>query len=174
MPARHTFCAVLVVLFGVGCGSARSRAIATAREIGINELRNDLILTVSVEGKQREIPQTAWPDSVRRFHPLAIQRHMGGVLIVTSRVGREQEGLLVMLDSKDNPGSGGSGVNYDRIRDGVFWCVEKVRDAYIPPEQRTNQSKQSLRPDHALLRTAAGRRGCNRRISQGWAVRSGP
>jgi len=64
---------------------------------------------------------------------------MGGFLIVTSRVGREQEGLLIMLDSDDNPGSGGSGVSYDKIRDGVFWCVEKIRDAHVPPAQGTNK-----------------------------------
>src|SRR5262245_8945598 len=139
MTFRHICCAVFVALVGFGCGGSRSRTMNIAREIGINELRLDLTLLVSAEGSQQEIPQADWSEYVRRFRPLAVQRHMGGVLIVISRVGRQQEGLLVMLDSKDNPGSGGSGVSYDRIRsDGVFWCVEKIRDGYIPPERRTN------------------------------------
>jgi len=139
MTIRCIFCVVFVAFVGFGCDSPRSRAIGLVREIGISELRNDLILAVSVEGKRHEIPRATWPESVRRFQPMSVQRHMGGILIVTSHVGREQEGLLIMLDSKDDPGSGGNGVSYDRIRDGVFWCVEKIRDSYISPEQRTNK-----------------------------------
>jgi hypothetical protein len=61
---------------------------------------------------------------------------MEGVLIVASRVGREQEGLLVMLNAKDDPGAGGSGASYDSLGDGLFWCVEKIR---TPRRQRTNE-----------------------------------
>lgn len=139
ISVHYIFPVVLIALVCLGCGSGRSRAISVVREIGINELRNDLILTVSGTKGQHEIPQSSWPESVRRFQPLSVQKHMGGVLIVINRVGREQEGLLVMLDPNDDPGSGGSGVSYDRLRgDGVFWCVETVRNRYVPPAQRTN------------------------------------
>jgi hypothetical protein len=139
MIVRFVLCLSLLALVGLGCGR-HSHALSLVREIGINELRNDLIVTVSANGTLAEIPQSAWPDSVKRFQPLAVERHMGGVLIVTSRSGRKQEGLLVMLDSEDDPGGGGSGVIYDKIRsDGVFWCIEKIRVEYIPPEQQTNK-----------------------------------
>lgn len=139
MIIRWVLCFSFLALIGIGCGR-HSQALALVREIGVNELRIDLIDTVSAAGNVAEIPQSAWPESVRRFQPLAVERHMGGVLIVMSRSGRKQEGLLVMLDSEDDPGSGGSGVTYDRIRsDGVFWCIEKIRAEYIPPEQRTNK-----------------------------------
>ena len=138
MTLRPIFYAMLVALIGFGCGNSRSRAIGIVREIGFNELRLDLTLTVS-DRSAHEIPQTEWSEYVRRFHPVAVQRHMGGVLIVISRVGREQEGLLVMLNREDDPGSGGSGASYDKIRDGLFWCVETIRDPYIPLEQRTNR-----------------------------------
>src|SRR5262245_2105984 len=103
MTLRQTSCMVLVALIGFGCGGYRSRTMKLAREIGINELRLDLTLLVSAEGAQQEIPEASWSEYVRRFRPLAVQRHMGGVLIVVSRVGRQQEGLLVMLDSKGDP-----------------------------------------------------------------------
>lgn len=139
MTVRWILCLPFLVFIGLGCGR-HSHALSLVREIGINELRNDLIVTASAAGNVSDIPQSAWPDSVRRFKPLAVGRHMGGVLIVTSRSGREQEGLLVMLDSEDDPGTGGSGASYDRIRsDGVFWCIEKIRDEYIPLDQRTNK-----------------------------------
>jgi hypothetical protein len=137
MSHRHILCAVLVALIGFGCGSSRSRAISLAHEAGINELRNDLIAAVSGGEKQHELPQATWPESVQRFQPLSVQRHTGGILIVIIQADREQEGLLIMLDPKDDPGSGGSGVSYERIRsEGVFWCVEKVR---APWRQRTNE-----------------------------------
>jgi hypothetical protein len=142
MPIRHLVCVLLLSLLTAGCSrSPQSRAGSIAREVGVANLRADLqTLTASPAGQQHDIPPTAWPASVRRFHPLAVQRHMEGVLIILSRVGREQEGLVVMLDPRNDPGSGGSGVSYERLRrDGVFWCVEKIREPYIPPEERTNK-----------------------------------
>ena len=128
----------LLALTASGCGTG---ALRTAKEIGVPKLRADIqaLVTASAGQKGSEIPEAAWPESVRRFKPLAVQRHMDGVLIVTTRVGRHQEGLLVMLDEKEDPGSGGSGVDYDSLEDGLFWCSEKIRDAYIPPEERTNR-----------------------------------
>lgn len=118
----------------VGCSSSRSRAISIARDIGVAKLRADLqALAASPAGQQHEIPQSAWPESVRRFQPLSVQRHMNGVLMVFSRAEREQEGMLVMLDASEDPGSGGSGVSYDSLGEGLFWCVEKIRTPYIPP-----------------------------------------
>ena len=64
---------------------------------------------------------------------------MGGVLIVVSRGGREQEGLLVMPDPNGDPGGGGSGVSYSSLGDGMFWCTEKLRASYIPIVERTNR-----------------------------------
>lgn len=140
MILRHIFCAVLVAFVAVGCGSSRSRAVSIAYEVGVPKLRADLqALVASPAGQQHEIPQTAWPDSVRRFQPMSVQLHMTGVLIVVSHADREKEGLLVMLDAKDDPGGGGSGVSYDSVGDGLFWCVEKIRTPYIPPSQRTSR-----------------------------------
>ena len=127
-------------IFAVGCDASRSRAVDVAHEVGVPKLRADLQTVVaSPAGQKHEIPKTAWPSSVQRFKPLAVERHMSGVLIVLSRGGRKQEGLLVMLHAKDDPGAGGSGAGYDGLGDGLFWCWEKLRDPYIPMEQRTNR-----------------------------------
>ena len=140
MTLRHIFCAVLLAFVAVGCGSSRSRAVRIAHEIGVSKLRTDLqTLVASPSGKQHEIAQAAWPESIRRFEPLSVQLHMTGVLVVFSRADREQHGLLVMLDPKDHPGAGGSGVSYDSLGEGLFWCSEKIRTPYIPPSQRTNK-----------------------------------
>lgn len=138
MPTRYALCVLLLSLLAFGCSrSPQSRAASIAREIGVTKLRTDLqALTASPAGQQHDIPQTAWPASVQRFQPLAVQLHMEGVLIVASRAGREQEGLFVMLNPKDDPGGGGSGVSYDSLGDGLFWCVEKIR---VPRRQRTNE-----------------------------------
>lgn len=120
-PLRHVFCALLLALVVVGCGGARSHAIKITRDIGALKLRADLqTLVDSPAGNQHEIPQAAWPESVRRFQPLAVQLHMTGVLIVLSRAGREQEGLLVMLNPRDDPDAGGSGAGYEVLGDGLF------------------------------------------------------
>ena len=70
---------------------------------------------------------------------MSVQLHMTGVLVVLSRADREQHGLLVMLDPKDDPGAGGSGAGYDSLGEGLFWCWEKIRTPYIPPSLRTNR-----------------------------------
>ena len=129
MSRRKTYLTVALLAFvAVGCSSSRSRAISVAHEIGVSKLRADLqALAASPAGQQHEIPQTAWPESVRRFQPLSVQRHMNGVLMVFSRAEREQQGMLVMLDASEDPGSGGSGVSYDSLGEGLFWCVEKIR-----------------------------------------------
>jgi hypothetical protein len=141
MKGRYILCAMLAAAVGFGCRNSRSRATSIAHEVSINALRADLILltTGTAGGKQHGIPETEWPSSVQRFRPLAVQRHMGGVLIVTTRVDRKQEGLLVMLDPDADPGSGGSGVTYDNVGHGLFWCVEKIRDENILSQQRTNK-----------------------------------
>jgi hypothetical protein len=140
MRLRHIFCSVVLAVVVVGCGDSRSRVVGIAHEVGVSKLRADLhALVASPAGQHHEIPQTAWPDSVRRFQPLSVQRHMTGMLIVLSRVDREQQGLLVMPDPKDDPGSGGSGVSYDRLGDSLFWCSEKIRVPFIPPGQKTNR-----------------------------------
>jgi len=128
-------------MLAIGCSrSTQSRAVNIAREVGVSKLRTDLqSLAALPEGQQHNIPQSAWPESVRRFEPLAVQLHMSGVLIVSSRAGQEQEGLLVLLDPKDDPGAGGSGPSYESLGDGLFWCVEKIRTPYIPPAQGTNR-----------------------------------
>ena len=133
MKLQHIFCSGLLAFVAVGCASSRSRAVSIAYDVGVSKLRADLqTLVASPDGQQHEIPQTAWPESVRRFQPLSVQRHMTGVLVVLSRADREQHGLLVMLDPKDDPGAGGSGVGYDNLGDGLFWCWEKIRTPYIP------------------------------------------
>ena len=120
--------AALLAFVAVGCGSSRSHAISIAHEICVSKLRADLqALAASPAGQQHEIPKTAWPESVRRFQPLSVQRHMNGMLIVFSHAEREQQGMLVMLDATEDPGSGGSGVSYDNLCEGLFWCVEKIR-----------------------------------------------
>lgn len=137
---RHIFCVMLLSVLAFGCGGSRSRAVNLAHEVGISKLRSDLQAVVaSPAGQNHQIPQTAWPQSVQRFRPLAVERHMRGVLIVLSKGGREQRGLLVMLDPKEDPGAGGSGVGYDSLGDGLYWCWEKYRDEYIPPNERTNR-----------------------------------
>jgi len=139
MRIRYTLLALLLSLFVAGC-SAQSRAVNTVQEIGISKLRADLVaLRASAAATQHEIPEPAWPASVRRLQPLAVQRHMGGVLVVLSRGGREQEGLLVMPNPKDDPGGGGSGVSYSSLGDGMYWCIEKLRAPYIAPDERTNR-----------------------------------
>jgi hypothetical protein len=137
MPIQPIMCALLLSIFAVGCGASRSRAVDVAHEVGVSKLRADLQAVVALPaGQQHEIPKTAWPSSVQRFKPLAVERHMGGIVIVLSRGGREQEGLLVMLDAKDDPGAGGSGAGYDALGDGLFWCWEKLR---APRRPRTNE-----------------------------------
>ena len=79
-----------VALLADGCGS-RSRARSVAHEIGVPNLRSDLqTLVASPAGQQHEIAKATLPASVQRFQPIAVQRHMGGVLIVTRKVRRER------------------------------------------------------------------------------------
>jgi hypothetical protein len=140
MPPRYIVYAMLFAFAAVGCGGSHSRAISLAHDIGVSKLRADLqALVASPAGRQHEIPKSEWPESLRRFQPLAVERHMTGVLVVLNRADREQEGLLVMLDPKDDPGAGGSGASYDALGDGLFWCWEKIRDPYIPQSQGTNK-----------------------------------
>ncbi len=139
MRIRYALHALILSLIVAGCG-AQSRAVNTAQEIGISKLRADLVaLRASPLAAQHGISEAAWPASVRRLQPLAVQRHMGGVLIVLSRGGREQEGLLVMPDLKDDPGGGGSGASYSSLGEGMFWCIEKLRAPYIPTDEGTNR-----------------------------------
>ena len=140
MRFRHITCALLLGVLAIGCESRQSRALSIARDGGLPDLRADLQALVAASvNEQSDIPSNTWPASVQRFQPINVQRHMGGVLIVATRVGRNQEGLLVMLDPKDDPGIGGSGVSYQSHGDGLFWCNEKIRQQYIPPEQRPNR-----------------------------------
>jgi hypothetical protein len=122
-----------------GC-SGPSSALGTAHEIGVSKLRQDLQgLAKSPAGQQHDIPQSAWPDSVRRFHPQAVQLHMNGILIVLGKAAKEQRGLLVMLEPNEDPGAGGSGVDYESLGEGLYWCNETIRAAFVPPAQRTNK-----------------------------------
>lgn len=132
MQIRASLLALLLGIFVIGCSrSPKSDAVVVAREVGVSKLREDLkALAASPAGQQYEIPQSAWPDSVRRFRPMAVHLHGEGVFIVLSPAGRgdrEQEGLLVMLDLKNDPGGGGSGVRYESLGNGLHWCWEKVR-----------------------------------------------
>lgn len=130
------FCVLHLAVCGAGCGDARSHTLRMAREVGFNELRADLMLVAAVN-EQREIPKAVWPESIRRLHPLAVQRHMGGILLVARRDENKQEGTLFMLNPEDDPGAGGSGVGYASLRiRGVFWCVEKNRDSQAPLPRR--------------------------------------
>ncbi|HAV63828.1 MAG TPA: hypothetical protein DCY13_15865 [Verrucomicrobiales bacterium] len=133
------FGAVLAVV-AIGCGGPRSNAVDLVQDIGVSEIRADLqTLVASPAGRQHEIPPTAWPESIRRLQPVSVHLHMTGVLMVFSRTEREQHGLLFMLNSADDPGAGGSGVVYENLGDGLFWCTEKLRSAYLPPGQRRNR-----------------------------------
>jgi hypothetical protein len=140
MQFRHVVFMFVLGALAFGCGASRSRAVDVARKVGVPTLRGDLqVVVASPAGHQHQIPQTAWPESVQRFRPLAVELHMKGVLIVLTRSGRVQEGLLVMLDPKDDPGAGGSGAGYDSVGDGLYWCWEKIRTPYISQGQRTNR-----------------------------------
>lgn len=131
MQIRASLYALLLGTLVIGCGrSPQSDAVGVAREVGISKLRADLkTLAVSPAGQQYDIAQSAWSDSVRRFRPMAVHLHGEGVFIVLSPAGREreQEGLLVMLDPQNDPGGGGSGVRYENLGNGLYWCWEKVR-----------------------------------------------
>lgn len=131
MQIRASLFALLLGIFVIGCSrSPKSGAVVVAREVGVSKLREDLkALAASPAGQQYEIAQSAWPDSVRRFRPMAVHPHGEGVFIVLSPAGREreQEGLLVMLDPQNDPGGGGSGVRYESLGNGLYWCLEKVR-----------------------------------------------
>ena len=82
----------------MGCGGS-SGDLRTAHEVGVPKLRQDLrTLAQSPAGQQHEIPQPAWPESVRRFRPKAVELHMNRVLIVRGKAFNKQWGLLVMLD----------------------------------------------------------------------------
>src|ERR1043165_8342704 len=122
-----------------GC-SGPSSALGTAHEVGVSKLRQDLQrLAKSQAGQQHNIPQSAWPDSVLRFHPQAVQLHMNGILIVLGRAAKQQRGLLVMLEPNEDPGTGGSGVGYESLGEGLYWCNETIRAPFVPPTQRTNK-----------------------------------
>ncbi|MBA4146862.1 MAG: hypothetical protein H0X66_02020 [Verrucomicrobia bacterium] len=111
----------------LGCNNASS-VLSKAREAGIPSLRKDLEkLATSNESASHDIPQASWPASVRRMKPIAVEHHNEGLLLVYKKSERNQEGLLVMLDVNKDPGSGGSGVSYESLRDGLFWCREKIR-----------------------------------------------
>ena len=100
-------------------------------EVGVVRLREDLQRTTAVpEAQSHEVPRSIWPESVKRFSPVALQHHGEGVLLVLARSGRSQEGLLVMIDPKADPGTGGSGVGYKPLGEGIFWCWEKMRIPY--------------------------------------------
>ena len=139
MKIRHSLSIVLLCVLLLGCDGSSS-ALRTAQEIGVPRLRHDLqALVASPAGQQHDIPQPAWPESVSKFRPLAVQLHMNGVLIVLGKALKEQQGLLVMLNPNEDPGAGGSGVDYESLGEGLYWCRETIRAAFIPPAQRTNK-----------------------------------
>jgi len=134
MQPPHVLCVALLAFAAAGCGDGRSRAVSIARDVGLPKLRADLYtLVTSPTGHQHEIPQTVWPESVRRFRPLSVQLHAPGVLLVLHRAYPEQRGLLVLLDADDDPGAGGSGTGYEGLGDGLFWCREQVRSLCAAP-----------------------------------------
>jgi hypothetical protein len=45
-------------------------------------------------------------------------------------------GLLILPDAKSEAGPGGSGVSYERVGDGLFWCTEKLRMMSKTAKQR--------------------------------------
>jgi hypothetical protein len=69
---------------------------------------------------------------------MAVQHHGDGILLVLSKFMRKQEGFLIMLDPNADPGIGGSGVSYQSLGDGFFWCFEKIRTRPISTDQQVN------------------------------------
>jgi hypothetical protein len=134
MAHRLAIFALLLSLAVSGCGGDRSNALSTAHAVGLPQLRTELqALAASLAGQKSAIPPSAWPKSVQRFKPVAVQLHLSGVLIVLGQSGRVQQSLLVVSDPKDDPGDGGSGVSYERLGDGLYWCVEQIRMPAHPP-----------------------------------------
>jgi len=83
MQFHHMVCMLALSAVAVGCGGSRSRAVDVARKVGVSKLRADLQTVVaSPSGQEHQVPRRAWPESVKRFRPLAVELHMKGVLIV--------------------------------------------------------------------------------------------
>lgn len=113
-----------------GCG--RFGALTLANQIGIEKLRADLTaLNSTPEGRAALVPETLWPDSVKRFHPTAL-RHQGefGILILLSQSAEREEGLYIPFDTAFEPGEGGSGEGYEQLAPGLFWCDVKIRHMF--------------------------------------------
>lgn len=138
MSFQPTASVLFLSLLFLGCSfGLQQKAKKTADETGIPKLRSDLKSIGETTTNQNQIPSAVWPESIRRFNPISLEYHMGGIVIVLKRSGKDQEGLLVMLDPNEDPGGGGSGASYDRLGEGLFWCSEKVRTPFRAPN-RTN------------------------------------
>ncbi len=108
-------------------GSER-RIVGTVRSYGVGPLRADLLdLARAPDGITKS---DSWPESVRALRPLSVQPHRGGVLLVVRESARMQHGLLIMLDAEGDPGAGGSGVGYEALGEGMFWCWQKKRAVF--------------------------------------------
>lgn len=120
------FCFICSTFCIAGC--EQSGALNLARQIGIENLRTDLnALNAKPEGQHAVVPQELWPESVKRFRPVAL-RHEGefGMLIVLSRSERRESGLYLPFDPNFKPSSG-SGEGYELLASGLYWSEVKNR-----------------------------------------------
>ncbi len=121
---------LFLICFVSGC----SNPIEIISEIGDRQLRDDAIAVLNEFNKLENsgnylIPETLWPNSIRKFRPVALRPYMFGLFVVQKESSRYQKGIYIITQAEkvnEHPG-GGSGVSYERLTKGIFWTEIKVR-----------------------------------------------
>jgi hypothetical protein len=111
-------------------GAAKLKAYAN--DMQRNEVWNAL--------KGQPAPKSIWLPSFATNGVLQVKPYLSGVLFVLETQGRMERGVYVLTDKAEAP-EDGSGINFARIQSRMYWFEQKVRDRYIPLEQRNPASR---------------------------------
>lgn len=82
-----------------------------------------------------QLPIEMWDEGFVGHGVLKIQPYFNGLLIVLEAHDRVDRGVYISMDKSQVP-EDGSGIYFEKLAEGVYWFEQKIRDKYIPQEQR--------------------------------------
>jgi len=95
--------------------------------------------------KGGEMPKALWPTSIQNTGVRKVQRLYSGVQLILTQTRRTQRGIYATTNLMEEV-EDGSGISFTKLRPGLFWFEEKLRDVRLAEElikRRTNANDPS-------------------------------
>jgi hypothetical protein len=99
------------------------------KKIGAGNLISDSEAMIEKHPEFRVIPESLWPDSIKRLHPKEVRPFQRGVLIQKNYSKNHEAGVYIIIESPEIPAQSGSGDGFTKIHDRIYWADIKIRSA---------------------------------------------